>query len=253
MKSRYNRAVDLPLLVRYALSMSLNAHITLDLERFTLTGPVYVLHTLVDTSSAAKTDPPQLFNSLLVCLSTISQPDYLARVCNRGDLELYPEVVAAPVVPYEFHPVKLHASDIQTNMASILVGDDVIINPVPALWSYIRGVLPFTARVLVVGGTGTDYILVDTDFPAYSDVLTYQVTEHLNPANVRASGTDGVACRHNPASALYCRTVLDYTCFTDILDATDKLEAVRAQALGLAKEFDRTEEEFLGTSVELFE
>lgn len=233
--------------------MSLNAHITLDLERFTLTGPIYVLHTVVDTSGVAKTDPPQLFNSLLICLSTLSQPDYLARVCTRSDLELYAEVVAAPVVPYEFHPVRLHAPDIQTNMASILVGDDVIISPVPALWNYVQGAAPFTAQVVVVGGPGTDYVLVDTDFPTYSDSFTYKITEHLNPANVRANGTDGVACRHNPSSALYCRTVSDYTCFTDILEATDKLEAVRAQALGLAKEFDRTEEEFLGTSVELFE
>jgi len=231
--------------------MALDAKLTLALERFTLVGPTYVLHTAVDTAPA-KTDPAQLFNSLLICLNTISQPDYLARVCTRDDLELYSEVVAAPATPYEFHLIKLHASGIQTFMGSILVGDDIIITPVPALWNYIGGAVPFMARVLVVGGTGTDYVLADTAFPAYANGVTYAITEHSVPGNIRASGVDGVACRHNPNSALYCRTLEDYTCFTDILEAIDKLEAVRAQALGLVKTFERTEAEFVGSDVELF-
>lgn len=233
--------------------MTIDAKLTLDLERFVL-GSGYCLHVKVDTAPA-KTDPAELFKSLLIRLRTITQPEVLARVCSRGDLESYHEIVLAPLIPFEFYLVRLSAPEIQAAMGSIVVGDDIIIDPLPELWAHTPNpgvVPPFTARVWATGGLGADYVLADVEFPAYAKDVAFQITEHLVPGNVRASGTDGEVYRHNPNGEMYCRVEEDYTVIADIIEAVNKLEACRAEALGLVKDYERAETEFVGDTEETF-
>lgn len=233
--------------------MTIDAKLTLDLERFVL-GSGYCLHVEVDTAPA-KTDPAELFKSLLVRLRTTTQPEVLARVCARTDLAGYREKLPAPLVPFEFYLVRLSAPEIQAAMGSIVVGDDIIIDPIPELWAHSPNPgapSPFTARVWATGGLGTDYILADVEFPTYAKGVTFQVTEHLVPANVRASGTDGEVYRHNPDGEMYCRVGEDYTLFEDLTEAINKLESCRAEALGLVKDYERSGAEFEGDTEETF-
>lgn len=233
--------------------MTIDAKLTLDLERFVL-GSGYCLHVKVDTAPA-KTDPDELFQSLLVRLKTITQPEVLARVCSRGDLEAYRAIVPAPLVPYEFYLVRLSAPEIQLGMGSIVVGDDIIIDPIPELWAHTPNpgvVAPFTAQVWATGGVGSDYVIADAPFPTFAEGVAFKITEHLVPGNVRATGTDGVTYRHNPNGEMYCRVEEDYTVFTDIIEAINKLESCRSEALGLVKDFERAGTEFVGDTEETF-
>ena len=223
-----------------------DAKLTLDLERFVL-GSGYYLHMTV-VIDPLKTIPAELEKSLLIRLRTATQPEVLARVCARTDLAAYPEIVAAPVVPYEFHLLKLGAPEIQAAMASITVGDDIIISPIPDLWAYM-GWSTFTATVQALGGTGTDYVIASLNFPSFFTGLTFQIK---NGTTVIASGVDGITSRHNPGAYMYCRVGEDYTGFTDLSEAINKLEAVRSEALGLVKDYERSDAEFEGDTEELF-
>lgn len=238
--------------------MTIDAKLTLDLERFVL-GSGYCLHVKVDPPppvvDPTKTDPPELQKSLLVRLRTITQPEVFARVCARTDLAGYREKLLAPLVPFEFYLVRLSAPEIQAAMGSIVVGDDIIINPIPELWAHSPNPgapSPFTARVWVTGGLGTDYVLADVEFPTYAKDVSFQITEHLVPGNVRASGIDGEVYRHNPAGEMYCRVWEDYTLFEDLTEAINKLESCRAEARGLVKDYERSGTEFEGDTEETF-
>jgi len=233
--------------------MTIDAKLTLDLERFVL-GSGYCLHTKVNTDPL-KTDPADIFKSLLIRLRTTTQAEVLARVCARTDLVGYPEIVPAPVVPYEFYLVRLSSPAIQTAMGSIVPGDDIIIDPIPDLWAHLPtpGVVnPFTAQVWGTGGSGTDYVIADVPFPTYAAGLSFQITEHSVPGNVRATGVDGVTYRHNPGGYMYCRVEEDYTLFADLGEAVNKLEACRAEAQGLVDDYDRSGTEFVGSTEEMF-
>lgn len=233
--------------------MTIDAKLTLDLERFVL-GSGYCLHVKVDTAPA-KTDPAELFKSLLIRLRTITQPEVLARVCDRTDLAGYREIEPAPAVPYEFYLVRLSAPEIQLGMGAIVVGDDIIIDPIPELWAHSPhpgAVAPFTAQVWATGGVGSDYVIADVPFPTFSEGIAFKITEHLVPGNVRATGTDGVVYRHNPNGEMYCRVEEDYTLFADLTEAINKLEACRAEAQGLVKDYERSGTEFEGDTEETF-
>ena len=225
--------------------MTITSKLVLDIERFMLT-PDYWLHVAVDMGST-KTEPPELYSCLLIRLKTSTQPEVLARVCSWSDLS-YPEVLAAPAVPYEFHLVKLNSTAIQAALSTITVGDHVSIYPIPDVWEYILGSpAAFTTTVVAFASDG---VLVALPFPTYAADLVYNI--HQPAGAPLVSGTDGVASRYNPSGYLYCRTIEDYTSFTNVSDAVNKLEAVRAEAQGLVSSYQDNAVVFEGTTEEVF-
>lgn len=226
--------------------MTIDAKLTLDLERFLL-GSGYYLHTTVNTDPL-KTTPSDLINSLLVRLDTSSLPEVLARVCTQPDLLAYPEV--SP--PYTLHLVRLSSLDIRINLMNIHVGDTITINPIPDIWERILGSpAPFVATVALVGNPALtdDWVLASFQFPCYADNLSF-VIEHLG--SPVSSGSDGVAGRYNPNAEMYCRVANNYTAFSDLAEAINKLESVRAEAQGLVTEYEEYDAAFEGVSEETF-
>jgi hypothetical protein len=223
----------------------IDAKLTIDLDRFVL-GSGYYLQTKVVIGDPAKTNPPELEKSVLVRLATITQPEVIARICSRTDLAAYPE----PTPPMTLHRVQLSSPSIQAALASPtppLPGDLVTVQ-FPDIWEHIYpGSSPFVTTVAGVGFT--DFVAVSNEFPTYFSGLTYTITR--GPLLI-VGGVDGKASRYNPNGDMYCRVTEDYTAFQDLVQAINKLEAVRAEAQGLVDDYDRSGAEFEGYSEEFF-
>jgi len=214
--------------------------LTVDLDRVTL-GTGYYLHSTVVSSDPTKTYPSELEPSLLVKLSTTSQPDALARVCTRLDLEEYGE----PVLPYTLGLYELAGPSIAAAIASIHVGDAVSIL-CPDIWTYLGHGVNFITTVAAIGFYG-DSVLVAAPMPSYFNGLTYGIS--LGMA-LHATGTDAIARRYNLNGDLYVRVRDDVTQFTDLSQAINKLFSIRAEAQGLVDDYDRDGTEFEGYSEE---
>jgi hypothetical protein len=222
--------------------LPLPTKLTLDLDRITL-GSGYFLHTSVVTGDPTKTNPPELEPSLLVKLSTTSQPDMLARVCTRLDLEEYSE----PSAPYFLGLYELAGPSIASAIGSIQVGDAVNIS-CPDIWAYLGYGATFVTTVVDFPPSG-DSVLVAAQMPSYFNGLSYTISLGVI---VHASGADAIARRYNINGNpnLYVRVPDDVTCFTDLSQAIAKLNAVRAEAQGLVDDYDRDGTEFEGYSEE---
>lgn len=220
--------------------------LTLDLERFVL-GTGYYLHTAVDTDPL-KTDPVELIPSLLIRLSTATQPDVIARVCTRTDLEEYPEFTLPNVLGlYELSGTSIQAALMSSTPP--IVGDDVDI-VCPDLWLHIDPLTAtFSTTIYSIPIANTSIVVVHP-FPApYFSGLEYTIT---HTGTVRAHDVDAIAKRYNPNTEVYCRVSEDYSMFTDLSEAINKLIAIRAEAQGLVDDYEESGTEFEGISEEVF-
>jgi hypothetical protein len=216
--------------------------LTIDLDRVTL-GSGYFLHSTVVSADPLKTNPAELEPSLLVRLATSTQPDALARVCTRTDLEQYGE----PIPPNILGLYELAGNTIQGDIASINVGNTVTIT-CPDIWTYLGYGAAFVTTVSAISFLG-DSILVATPMPSYFANLSYTVSAGMS---VKSTGTDAIARRYNLNGDVCVRVKDDVTQFTDLSQAINKLESVRAEAQGLVSDYDRDGTSFEGYSEEGF-
>lgn len=224
--------------------MTIDARLTLDLERFLL-GSGYYLHTSVDIDPA-KTKPTDIYDCLLVRLNTTSQDEEIARICTPPDLAAYPERSD----PYTLDYVQLSSPTIKANLSEFTVGDPITIDPIPDIWERILGSpAPYTATVVAVGNPATDdWVIASIQFPCYAKELAFTIV-----GSTTVSGTDGVACRYNPDGETYCRARVNYTRFENLGEALNKLTAIRAEAQALVTDYETYENTFEGSSEEVFE
>jgi len=221
-----------------------DAKLTLEMERFIL-GSGYYLHTKVITGPT-NTDPVELEPSLLVRLNTNTQPDALARVCSRTDLEAYPEVLYPVRDLFELTGPSIVAA---LGLGSIVVGDDVIIT-CPDLWQHINPlVTSFITTVAAIGAYNTSILVVDK-FPAPYDLgMDYVISSGMV---THAAGSDAIAQRYNLNHELYCRVKDDYTRFDDLSEAINKLNSVKLEAQGLVNDYETSGSSFEGDETETF-
>lgn len=219
-----------------------DAKLTLDLERFVL-GSGYWLHTRV--LPAPDTDPVELEPSLLVRLNTMTQPDAIARVCTRADLEGYLEV--SPPMYRDLYELTGPSIQAAVFAGEIAVGDGVMIL-CPDIWKHINPLATTFLTTVYALTPWTNTIIVSNRFPC-----AYTLGMHYSTSGILShSGLDAVAQRYNPTYDMYCRVREDYTRFDDLSAAINKLESIRAEAQGLVKDYERSGSSFEGDTTETF-